>query len=393
VPEDLTPSPDVREVRTVVAAINRGALVILGSGAVAYLFLAMVWLGIGLRRGGSERRLLRITLAPDLGLGMLGVAATVLIALVATAWTTAVSSDRDAAHSRGRRQVQYALVFATGIGGVVVALAVAVHLLGPASNILGCLGCVGLAAVFAWIAADVAVLMRGDRAVYDGLTDLNSQLRSDRLAAAVGYWHDRSRRIDWEPPRRQRLRGFGEVLSILLIGASGQAAVLLIAGGWPAVTGYVGWYFTGLLVATLAGRRSVRSMVSAFVVGPLSSLVLPALVIASAILIAVVALVAPVDRVALTTGVPAVLWLVLSLATLFGPFLVAGLSVRAGWLAKRLPSTRARVIERIERAADLRKDPEPDRLWSWGQRLVEAGRRVRGSSLLAEPTEVEVFSD
>jgi len=224
------------------------------------------------------------------------------------------------------------------------------------------------------------------------LTGLNAQLRVARLTVAVGYWHDRGRCAGWQPPRRPRLRRLVDTALVLAVGLAGQAVTLFVGGGRLAVAGYLGWFFVWLVVTVLISRRLVGFLVSTFVIGPLSDLILPSVSVAGAALISGVGLAGTAAREARTAGVPVAVWLPLGLATAFGPLLIAALSVRAGWLAKRLPSTRARVIERIERAAGRREKPGPDRLRSSGQRLVEAGRRVRGSSLPGtELGESEVF--
>src|SRR4029079_11246312 len=119
-------------------------------------------------------------------LALLGLCATVLIALVASLWTSDQVSD--AGLSRGRRRVLMEVISATGAGSIIVGAAGALHRPEEGWNFITVAVLFGLGLVLAYLTSEVATGMIEDRALDQALQRHDAEVRRTRLGIARRNW-------------------------------------------------------------------------------------------------------------------------------------------------------------------------------------------------------------
>lgn len=262
--EEQVSGPDLAGVRRGSRTLHGMAKSIFGFGLFTYGFITLVMLVLEALPGRLAFAS-TVTLTTDTTLGLLGVSATILIALVATLW--ARGQVADASLSRGRRKALTAVTTATGVGSVVVGAAGAAHRPAEGWNPQIALALLGLGVVLAYVAADVAFLMMEDRDLDEALRRHDVDDRRAKLWTARRNWLRQTRSASWPRPRprrptRARLRQTVVLLGWLVVVLIAALAAL---GGRRAITGSLGWWFLDVAVGVLVGQFAAHYFAITFI--------------------------------------------------------------------------------------------------------------------------------
>ncbi len=230
---------DPLEVRRGSRALHRMAGLIASLGMVVYAVIELYL--VLLNAFGTRGPLLAptATLPLDTALALLGLCATVLIALVAAVWAT--GQIPDPALFRGRRRVLAALTAATGTGSVVVGTSGALRRPAEGWHLISAVMIFGVGLVLAYISADVGYVIREDRPLDEALQRHDASDRRARLSTARRNWLRRSRSATWVRARNPRRTRVWQTLIVLVLLALSLAAVLATAGGRHVAIGHAGW--------------------------------------------------------------------------------------------------------------------------------------------------------
>lgn len=204
-----------------------------------------------------------VTLPTDTALALLGLCATVLIALVAALWTA--GNITDAELSRGRRRALTVVTLATGLGSVIVGAAGALHRSDGGWNLVTSpvIFCLGL--VLAYLTADVAVFVNEDRLLEEALKRHDTDDRRKRLRTAQENWLLLSRTANWTEDPHPVLARVRQTIILLVVFAVVLTAALAALGGKRAVTGYLGWSFLDVAAGLLVSQLGMHYVASKFV--------------------------------------------------------------------------------------------------------------------------------
>lgn len=261
--EQLPPNPDLISVRRGSRTSHRSALFIYGYGILGYAVLSLVMLVFYEFNRDQVIFARSMTLPLDTALALLGLCATVLIALVASLWAS--GQFNDAGLSRGRRRALTVVTFTTGLGSVIVGTAAAAHRPTGGWNFITVAVIFGLGLVLAYIAADVVFFVIEDRALDEALRRQDAENRRATLRIARRNWLRLSRRAGWKRGRRPLLDRLRQATVLTLVLVAVLAAVLAALGGRRAITGYVGWLFLDVAVGLLVGQLATHYLATKFV--------------------------------------------------------------------------------------------------------------------------------
>ncbi|HST48722.1 hypothetical protein [Jatrophihabitans sp.] len=379
--------PDLVSVRRGSRLSHRMAWLIFGFGIFTYVFLVLVVL-IVTALPGQELLSQGVTLPVDTTLGLLGVSATVLIALVATLWAAGQVAEADMA--RGRRRALTAVTTATGIGSVVIGVAGAAHRPDEGLNLslAAALLCLGL--VLAYASADVAFVIEQDRVLDRALRRLDAEDRLSNLQTAQSNWLRRSRDAGWKQARRQRWNRLGQTVLAAGVIALVLVAALAMLSGRPAVASYLGRSCLEAVASLVIGQLAAHGVAVTFATRRWDLLYLCSLLAVLYLLVGLVAQASLVESMnADAIGSEAgngvygmACWLLPPLSCLFG------LTVSPRHWRRLRPMTQIRwsVIDAIERQIDRVRAglarPEPDQQNLRGFWLVRAVRRATGTEAI-----------
>jgi hypothetical protein len=261
--ERLEPELNPVSVRRGSRTSHRMAWELFGFGVSAYGFIALSMLA--LIRFNPQQALFAptVTLATDTALALLGLCATVLIALVAALWAAGHVSE--AGLSRGRRRALTAVTQATGIGSVMVGAAGALHRPDEGWNFIISASVLSLGLVLAYITADVAVFVIEDRPLEQALRRHDADDRRARLRTARRNWLRQSRSARWKRHSNPVLARLRQTGAVLMLFAAVLTAALAATGGRSAVTGYLGWWLLDVAVGLLVGQFATHHLAIKFV--------------------------------------------------------------------------------------------------------------------------------
>jgi hypothetical protein len=263
-PEDQPP-PDLDPigVRRGSRVSHRMAWSTFGFGVLVYGLSATAFLALDKLGSGQAIFSSSVTLPTDTALALLGLCATVLIALVAALW--AADNISDAELSRGRRRALTIVTLATGLGSVIVGAAGALHRSDDGWNFVTApvIFCLGL--VLAYITADVAFIVNEDRSLEEALRRHDADDRKTRLRIARENWLLLSRTAKWAEVPHPVLTRLGQTTILLALSAVVLTAALAAIGGQRAITGYLGWCLLDVAAGLLAGQLATHYIASTFV--------------------------------------------------------------------------------------------------------------------------------
>ncbi|MEO7261790.1 MAG: hypothetical protein ABI047_11120 [Jatrophihabitantaceae bacterium] len=332
------------------------AAIITGFGVFLYLLAAAFNVYMNAVSSPILHGRLVMTIPTDTALGLLGVTATVLVAFVASLWTSAqLPATGESAYGRGRRLVTIDVTMATGAGSVFVGVAGALHDWGRQVNVIVSLAVVGLSVALAYIAAEIGEFIRRDRHLNQTLSQFVQQGKLSRMQNARQCWESRSRLAGRRRPQRSLLARLRQNLGWVVVFAALQGAALLawssdaLAPNLAVTVGCAAW-------SLIVWQLIVHHAAAVFVQRNWSALLLVSLI--SLLATAVNASLAVTLTVALRrdVGMPAAAADALSWSTLFGPLLLclAGLTVApTSWRRYRpLPEVRWGVMRAMSRHID-----------------------------------------
>jgi hypothetical protein len=202
-----------------------------GFGIALYLLVAALNAYLNALDSSMQRGGLVTTIPTDTALGLLGVAATVLVAFVASLWTTAqFPAAVESAYGRGRRLVLIDVTAVTGVGSVFVGLSGALHGWDKDFNVVVSLTVAGLSVALAYIAADIGEFVRRDRGLNQTLSEFVRQDNLSRMLNARECWLTRSRLVGQYPSRRGLLARLRQNVGCVAVAAALHCVALLVWG-------------------------------------------------------------------------------------------------------------------------------------------------------------------
>lgn len=383
--------PDPLIVRRGSHAVHRTAGLVFGFGVLGYSWLTVAMLAMYVIDRDQALFAPTMTLSLDTALALLGLCATVLIALVASLWASGQLADANL--SRGRRRAFSAVTMGTGAGSVIVGTAGALHRPDEGWNFITVTVLFGLGLVLAYITVDVAFIIQEDHSLDQALRRHDTGDRRTRLRTARRNWLRQTRSARWTRRRRRptpaRLRQTVVLLVWLVVVLTAALAAL---GGRRAITGYLGWWFLDVAVGVLVGQLAAHFLAITFIARrwePFYWYCMFAILYLPLSSLAQLELLASMED-ELPDGVPGVVGgLTLGLACCLGPFLLCllGLTVSPRRWRRFRPMTQIRwsVISAIGREIELvdkvsiDTDTDSPKRHSLVSRLMLAIRRTNGT--------------
>lgn len=195
---------DPEKIRAGSRTTHRTAVIITALGVFIYIAIAGL---VGYRHAlGVHHGPLIMTISADTTLAVLGVAATVLIAFVASLWTSLQSADPgEPARSGGRRLALVDVIAATGGGSVCVAVAGALDGWGENFNVIVSTALVGLGVALAYVAAEISEFIKRDQRLSQTLSQLAQHSEVNRMRNARRCWLKRTSLAGLRRPRHRWL--------------------------------------------------------------------------------------------------------------------------------------------------------------------------------------------
>lgn len=306
-----------------------------------------------------------MTIPTDTTLGLLGVTATVLVAFIASLWTSAqLPVAVQSAYGLGRRVVLIDVILVTGGGSVFVGLAGALHGWGEHVNVIVSLAILGLSVALAYVAAEIGEFIKRDQETRQSLESMAYQTKMNRLRNARRCWLRRSRQAGSRRMRRGLLARLRQNLGWVMAAALLQCAALLAWNGGrdlaqylAIAVGYVLWsLIVGQLMAHYAALTFVQRNWWALLLVSVISLLVLAVNAGLALGLALV-----LER---NASMPAIATHAFAWSTLFGPLLLClvGLTVApTAWRRFRpMREVRWGVISALSRHIDKQSSRESD---------------------------------
>jgi hypothetical protein len=381
--EDQSSSePDPEKIRAASLNTHRMVGIITAAGIFFYLLIIAFNAYMNVFGLPALRGRLVMTIPTDTALGLLGVTATVLVAFIASLWTSAQLPAGQSTYSLGRRLVLIDVILVTGGGSVFIGLAGALHGWGEHVNVIVSLAVLGLSVALAYVAAEIGEFIRRDREAHQTLQSMAYRTKIDRLRNARRCWLRRSRQASGRRMPRSLLARLGQNLGCVIAATLLQCAALLAWSGERdlalnlAIT--VGWVVWSLIMGQLMAHYAALTFVQrnwlAFVMVSVISLLVLAINASLALSLALM-----LEQKAL---MPAIAAHAFAWSTLFGPLLlcVAGLTVApTAWRRYRpMREVRWGVISALSRHIDkLSRTESEDRSGSRRGLHVVVLRRLR----------------
>ena len=329
---------------------------IVGFGVFVYLVVTASNAYMNVLGSPAVRGRMVMTIPTDTALGLLGVTATVLVALIASMWTSAQLPPTQSADSLGRQLVFIDVTIVTGGGSVYVGLAGALHGWGKDVNVVVSLAILGLSVALAYIAAEIGDFTNRYREIHQSLQSMAYRTKLDRLRNARRSWLQRSRRAGNRRTRRGPLARLRQNLGCLIAGALLQCAALLAWKGRGDLAEYLTVTLGGLVWSLILGQLMAHYGALAFVRREWSARLLTAVSSLLALAVNVNIALALALRLERTTSMPGIVAQVFAWLTMFGPLLlcVAGLTVApTAWRRYRpMREVRWGVISALSRHID-----------------------------------------
>ena len=348
-----------------------------------FVYLVITVLFVYLHALGVLDGRLIMTIPTDTTLALLGVAATVLIAFVASLWTSAQSAEAgEPARSGGQRLALVDVIAFTGGSSVCVALAGALDSRGKEFNVIVSIAVVGSGVALAYVAAEISEFIKRDQRFSQTLSQLARHSEVNRMRNARRCWLKRNSLIGLRRPQRRWLARLRQNLGCVVAIAVLQCLALLAWRDSRDVALSLG-LAVGCVVWSLAvGQLMVHHVAVCFVRRNWLPLVFVSLLSLIVLLVDVDLVLNLISDLKQGAGMPSIVAAAFAWSTVFGPLLlcVAGLTVApAGWRRHRpLTEIRWGVICAMSRRVDaLSRNESEEGSGVRGGRLPAILRRLR----------------
>jgi hypothetical protein len=356
---------DPENIRAASRKTHRMVGIITGMGVFLYLAITAFNAYLNVVGLPAMRGRLVMTIPTDTALGVLGVTATVLVAFIASWWTSAnLPATAQSAYGRGRRLVLVDVTLATGGGSVFVGLAGALHGWGEHVNVVVSLAILGLSVALAYVAAEIGEFMKRDHDVQQSVQSMAYRTKMSRLRNARRYWLRRSRAAGRSRISRGLLARVRQNLGCVVAATLLQSGALLAFHGRRDLTVYLVITVGCVVWSLIVGQLMAHYGAVTFIQRNLSTLLLVCVI--SLLALAVDASIAHGLAVTFERSavMPAIAAHAFAWLTVYGPLLLclAGLTVAPTTWRRYRPMTGVRwgVISALSRHIDKLARSESD---------------------------------